>query len=132
MSAEIFRIVGIGLISAIATAMLRQSKPEIAAAVGVTGTIVALFFIADMLQDTLSVIQKIGEITGMENGLIKTLLKIVGIGYLTEFSSNVLCDFGVPTLADKVVLAGKLTMLTLSLPLLLRVLAVLNTFLRLI
>lgn len=132
MNAEIFRIVGIGFITAIAAAILRQTKPEMAAAVGVTGTIVALFFIADMLKDTLSVMQKIGEVTGVENGLIKTLLKIVGIGYLTEFSSNVLCDFGVPSVADKVVLAGKLTMLTLSLPLLLRVLAVLNTFLQLI
>ena len=129
---DIFRIVGVGFITAIAAILLKQTKPELAFAVTVTGIIVILLFVADMLKETLSALDSIAKLTGVENGLIKTLLKIVGIGYLTEFAAGILTDFGSGSVADKVILGGKLTVLAVSLPLLYRVLTVLNTFLGLI
>jgi stage III sporulation protein AD len=48
--------------------------------------------------------------------LLKILLKIVGVGYLTEFCAGILNDFGSNTIADKVVLGGKITILLLSIP----------------
>lgn len=129
---DIFRIVGVGFITAIAAILLKQTKPELAFAVTVTGIIVILLFVADMLKETLSALDSIAKLTGVENGLIKTLLKIVGIGYLTEFAAGILTDFGSASVADKVILGGKLTVLAVSLPLLYRVLTVLNTFLGLI
>lgn len=129
---DIFRIVGVGFITAVAAILLKQTKPELAFAVTVTGVIVILLFVADMLKETLGALNTIAKLTGVENGLIKTLLKIVGIGYLTEFAAGILTDFGSASVADKVILGGKLTVLAVSLPLLYRVLAVLNTFLGLI
>lgn len=129
---DIFRIVGVGFITAIAAILLKQTKPELAFAVTVTGIIVILLFVADMLKETLTALDSIAKLTGVENGLIKTLLKIVGIGYLTEFAAGILTDFGSASVADKVILGGKLTALAVSLPLLYRVLTVLNTFLGLI
>ena len=129
---DIFRIVGVGFITAIAAILLKQTKPELAFAVTVTGIIVILLFVADMLKETLSALDSIAKLTGVENGLVKTLLKIVGIGYLTEFAAGILTDFGSASVADKVILGGKLTVLAVSLPLLYRVLTVLNTFLGLI
>lgn len=129
---DIFRIVGVGFITAVAAILLKQAKPELAFAVTVTGVIVILLFVADMLKETLGALNTIAKLTGVENGLIKTLLKIVGIGYLTEFAAGILTDFGSASVADKVILGGKLTVLAVSLPLLYRVLAVLNTFLGLI
>lgn len=129
---DIFRIVGVGFITAIAAILLKQTKPELAFAVTVTGIIVILLFVADMLKETLSALDSIAKLTGVENGLVKTLLKIVGIGYLTEFAAGILIDFGSASVADKIILGGKLTVLAVSLPLLYRVLTVLNTFLGLI
>lgn len=129
---DIFRIVGVGFITAIAAILLKQTKPELAFAVTVTGIIVILLFVADMLKETLSALDSIARLTGVENGLVKTLLKIVGIGYLTEFAAGILIDFGSASVADKIILGGKLTVLAVSLPLLYRVLTVLNTFLGLI
>ena len=129
---DVFRIVGVGFITAIAAILLKQTKPELAFAVTVTGIIVILLFVADMLKETLTALDSIAKLTGVENGLIKTLLKIVGIGYLTEFAAGILTDFGSASVSDKVILGGKLTALAVSLPLLYRVLTVLNTFLGLI
>ena len=74
-----------------------------------------LFFI-DALQDTLHFLTELALFAGVENGLLKILLKIVGVGYLTEFCAGILNDFGSNTIADKVVLGGKITILLLSIP----------------
>ena len=129
---EIFKIVGVGFVTAISAILLKQTKPELAFAVTIAGVIIVLMLAADMLEETLGALDSISRLTGVENGLVKILLKIVGIGYLTEFAAGILEDFGSPSVADKVVLAGKLTIVAASLPLISRVLSVLNTFLGMI
>ena len=129
---EIFKIVGVGFVTAISVILLKQTKPELAFAVTIAGVIIVLMLAADMLEETLGALDSISRLTGVENGLVKILLKIVGIGYLTEFAAGILLDFGSPSVADKVVLGGKLTIVAVSLPLISRVLTVLNAFLGLI
>ena len=129
---EIFRIIGVAFVTAVAAIVLKSSKPELSFAVTVTGVIIILIFVADMLQNTVNIISSIAGMTGIENGLIKILLKIVGIGYLTEFSAGLLNDFGSNAIADKVTLAGKLTILVLSLPVIESVLGLIRGFLELV
>ncbi len=119
-------------ITAITAILLKSTKPELSFAVTVTGVIVILIFVADMLQNTVNIISTIAKLTGIENGLIKILLKIIGVGYLTEFSAGILNDFGSSAVADKVVLGGKLTILILSLPIIESVLKLMSGFLELI
>lgn len=129
---EIFRIIGVAFVTAVAAIVLKSSKPELSFAVTVTGVVIILIFVADMLQNTVNIISSIAGMTGIENGLIKILLKIVGIGYLTEFSAGLLNDFGSNAVADKVTLAGKLTILVLSLPVIESVLGLIRGFLELV
>lgn len=129
---EIFKIIGVAFVTAITAILLKSTKPELSFAVTVTGVIIILVFVADMLQNTVSIIAAIANLTGIENGLVKILLKIVGIGYLTEFSAGILNDFGSNAVADKVILGGKLTILILSLPIIEGVLKLVSGFLELI
>ena len=129
---EIFKIIGVAFVTAISAILLKSTKPEVSFAVTVTGVIVILMFVVDMLQNTVNILSTIASITGIENGLIKILLKIVGVGYLTEFSAGILNDFGSNAVADKVILGGKLTILILSLPIIESVLKLMSGFLELI
>ena len=129
---EIFKIIGVAFVTAITAILLKSTKPELSFAVTVTGVIVILVFVADMLQNTVNIKSTIASLTGIENGLIKILLKIVGVGYLTEFSAGILNDFGSNAVADKVILGGKLTILILSLPIIESVLNLISGFLELI
>ena len=129
---EIVKIIGVAFIVAIAAILLRGTKPELSFAVTVTGVIVILLFIMDGLKSTLSVFSEIARLTGMENGLLKILLKIVGVGYLTEFGAGILQDFGSNAVADKVVLGGKIIIVLLSVPVLEGLLQLLRGFLELI
>ena len=130
--AEIYKIIGVAFIATIASILLRPTKPELSFAVTVTSVIVVLLFIVDALQNTLSIFTSIATATGIENGLLKILIKIVGVGYLTEFASGVLQDFGSSSLADKVALAGKIGIVLLSLPVVEGVLEMVKGFLMLV
>ena len=115
-SVEILKIIGVAFIVAITALLLKSTKPELSFAVTVTGVIIILLFLVDALQDALHFLSELARLAGIENGLLKILLKIVGIGYLTEFCAGILNDFGSNTIADKVVLGGKITILLLSIP----------------
>ena len=130
--ADLVKIIGAAFVTAIAGILLKNTKPELSFAVTVTGIIVILLFVVDILKDSLGVIAEVVSLTGIENGLVRVLLKIVGIGYLTEFSVGILQDFGVSSVADKVSLAGKLTILVLSLPVVESLLLLLKGFLQLV
>ena len=129
---EIMRIIGVAFITAVTAVILKTTKPELSFAVTVTGIIVILMFLADALQNTLSVFSTIASVTGVENGLLKILLKIVGVGYITEFGAGVLNDFGSHSVADKVVLCGKVTIVMLSLPVIESLLQLVGGFLKLV
>lgn len=129
---EIVKIIGVAFVTAVASIILKSTKPELSFAVTVTGIIVILLFIVDALQGTLAVFSSIAQTTGVENGLLKILLKIVGVGYITEFGAGILNDFGSNAVADKVVLGGKITIVVLSLPVLQSLLQLVRGFLQLV
>ena len=68
---EIFQLVGIDFITAVAALILKNTKPELAFAVTVTGSIILLLFTFEMLKSSLAIFQKIAETTGLDSSLIK-------------------------------------------------------------
>ena len=132
MEMEIIKIIGVAFITAITAVLLRSTKPELSFAVTVTGIIILLLLILDALKGTIAAAMQIAAITGVENGLLKILLKIVGVGYITEFGAGILNDFGSSAVADKVVLAGKLTIVILSLPIMENLFVLIRGFLQLV
>jgi stage III sporulation protein AD len=116
--ADLIKIIGAAFLTAATCSVLKVTKPELAFAVMVAGAVIILLFILDALEGSLTVLHEIAQMTGMENGVVRILVKIVGVGYLTEFSAGILNDCNTSSVADKVVLAGKLTVIVMSLPIL--------------
>jgi len=129
---DIFKIIGVAFTTSLASVLLRATKPELSFAVTVTGVIVILLFLIDSLKSTLAVFATIAKVTGIENGILKILLKIVGVGYITEFGAGILNDFGSNAVADKVILGGKITIVMLSLPIIEGLLTMVSNFLQLV
>ena len=129
---DMLKIIGVAFITTFSAVLLKPTKPELSFAVTVTGIIVMLLFIVDALQNTLTAFATIAQMTGVENGLLKILLKIVGVGYLTEFGASLLNDFGSNSVADKVVLGGKITIVLLSMPVIESLLGLVRGFLQLV
>ncbi|MBR4407999.1 MAG: stage III sporulation protein AD [Clostridia bacterium] len=113
---DIFKILALAILTCIATIIVKQVKPDFASIVAIAGGVVILLFILNYLGDILSVFQGIISKTGLSPSLFSTILKIIGIGYLTEFTANLCNDSGNSSLATKVGLAGKVIILFISLP----------------
>ncbi len=60
------------------------------------------------------------ERAGIGGQIFSLLIKIIGIGYITDFSAGLVEETGAKSLADKIVLAGKVVIMVLSLPILIK------------
>lgn len=125
----IFQLVGIAFITAIAALILKQTKPELAFAVTIAGSVILLLFVFEILRGSVSIFGEIAGNTGIDSSLVKVLLKMVGIGYLVEFSAGILTDFGQGSVADKLIFCGKVLILVLAIPILQSVLALIKQLL---
>ena len=113
---DIVRIVGVGLITCVAVLLVRQVKPDVAALIGLAGGIIIVFMIVDSVSSIFDGIRSVIEKTGVSSSLFSLVLKIVGVGYLTEFAGNICSDCGQSSLADKILLGGKVIILAMSMP----------------
>ena len=124
---ELIRMIGVGLLTAVAALLLRGTKPELSFAVTIVGGVILLIF-----AETFGIFAQIGEQTGIDSALIKILLKIIAIGYLIEFAAGIVEDFGSKSIADKLVFAGKVTIFAVSLPILQAMVSLIGNFLELL
>lgn len=115
---EIFSIIGIGLITVCLVAVVKQAKPEFAIFISLAGGTIILLMIVNMLASLFGEIGGITAAAGIDGELFGVLIRIVGIGYLTEFASDICVDAGSSSMSNKIMLAGKITILFLALPIL--------------
>ena len=113
---DLFKILGIGLITCIAGLIVRHVKPDVASIIMIAGGVVILLMVVDYVAQIFDVFKVIVDKTGLSSNLFSIVLKIVGVGYLTEFAANICADTGSSSLADKILLAGKIIILFMSMP----------------
>lgn len=114
----IFQLIGIAFITAVAALILKSVKPELALAVTIAGSVILLLTVLNVFRDSVSIFGEIASASGIDISLVKILLKMIGIGYLVEFSAGILNDFGQSALADKLIFCGKILILVLAAPIL--------------
>ena len=129
---ELVKIIGVALVTAFAALFLRGTKPELYFAVTIAGAVIILLFIVDMLASSFQIFGEIAEKTGIDDSLGKIIVKIVAIGYLVEFSAGVIEDFGSKSIADKLILAGKVIIFAVSVPIIRSMLELIGGFLDLL
>ena len=112
----IIKIIALAFIIVICFLLVKQFKPELAFLVEIAGAVLLLGYILDLLKETFSFFDYVVNVAGVNSELFLVLLKIIGVGYLTEFSVNMYSDCGNTSVANKVLLAGKLTIFVLSIP----------------
>ena len=129
---ELVRIIGVGLVTAIAALLLKGTKPELAFAVTIAGAVIVLIFSLDLLAATFGIFAELGEKTGIDSALIRIIIKIVAIGYLVEFAAGVVEDFGSKSIADKLIFAGKVVIFSVSVPVIRTMVSLIGSFLELV
>ena len=113
---DIFRIIGVGLATAITALIVKQVKPEIAVVVGLCGGIIMILMLVDSITNIISVFNALVSKSGLSSGIFSAVLKIIGLGYIAEFSASLCNDAGATSIGNKILLAGKILILISALP----------------
>ena len=132
MTTQIFQLVGVAFVTAVAAILVKSTKPELALVVTIAGSIILLLFALEIFRGSMDIFAEIAEATGLSATIVRTLSKMVGLGYIVEFSAGVLHDFGQDSLADKLIFCGKIVILVLAVPILESVLGLVSDLLGLI
>lgn len=126
---EIVKIVGIGLMAGMLIILVRKQKAELAMGLSIATGILLFMLMLGRIFQVIDFLQSLGARAKVDATHMSTVLKIVGIAYVTDFGSQVLQDSGEKTIANKVEMAGKVIIILMSVPIMM---AILDTVLRLL
>ena len=112
----IIKICAVAVLTAIIGLYLKKYTPETAILAAVAGGLIIIFLISDYLFETINYLQSFFTDTGMDSQLIKIVLKVTVVAYLIEFTAGMVKDLGETSLSEKVLLCGKIVILTMALP----------------
>lgn len=121
---EIMQIVGLGLISVILIIILKQQKPEFAIYISLVAGALIFFMVTAKISSVLSVIGSLADRADIDAIYLNTLLRIIGIAYITEFGSQICKDAGEGAVASKVEFGGKILIMVMAIPILVAILEV--------
>ncbi|MDD3839202.1 MAG: stage III sporulation protein AD [Clostridia bacterium] len=115
---EIVQIISIGIIATIISIIFKSYKPEFSIFVSITAGILILVLLIGKIVSVIELLSNITEKMEIDTVYFSTLLKIVGIAYITEFGSQICKDAGENTIASKIELGGKILVMILAVPIL--------------
>ena len=122
------KIIIIALITLFLSITIKQKSPEFSVVINVTGGLLISFFCFDYLSEVLSFYSSLGSSVNIDSNIIKIAFKIISVGFLTEFVSDLAVDFGNSSIASKVVFGGKVVICLITLPVVKELISLLFSF----
>ncbi len=113
---DILQIVCIGIVAVALSSVIKVQKPELALQVSIITGILIFMLVAVKLSAVIDFIKTFSQKADIDSTYITILLKIVGIAYIAEFGAEVCKDAGESSIASKIELAGKVTIVILAVP----------------
>jgi len=126
---EIIQIIGMGFIVTLLILIIKQQRPELAVQLSLTLSAIIFLMVLSKLSVVLDLFRDLAEKANISQMYLNTILKIIGIAYVTEFGAQVCRDAGEGAVAGKIEFAGKILVMVLAVPI---IALVLDTIVRLI
>lgn len=126
---EIIQIIGLGFIVTLLILVIKQQRPELAIQLGLTLSAIIFLMVLSKLNVVLDLFRDLAEKANISQMYLNTILKIIGIAYVTEFGAQVCRDAGEGAVAGKIEFAGKILVMVMAVPI---IALVLDTIVRLI
>ena len=114
----LYKIIAVGLISALIIICLKSANSELAAPVSVASGLLILLMTVSYVKEFVSFFKDMANVAGLDDGIYKIVLKVLAISYLSEFASGAVEDLGQKNLSEKIQFASKTIMIVLAMPLL--------------
>lgn len=112
----------LGILTIMIAMAMKQGRAEFATFVSFTGSILIAWIAVRLLEGITGSFVRLEKLMSIDMEYITLLLKMMGVTYLSEFSSSLCRDAGYSAVAGQIELVGKLTILTIGMPIILTLL----------
>lgn len=119
---DIVKIIGIGIVGSLASLVVKEIKPSAAVGISLATVTVIFMYAVSSLSYCIEVINLIAESLSVKSEHVGTVIKMIGVAYLADFGAQVSKDAGENAISAKIELAGKVIMVTMSIPVLISLL----------
>lgn len=126
---DIIQIGVIGVVGVLLAIQFRSGKNEYSIYISMAVSLLIFFFIFSEMKIFVELIREIGKYMNLHASYMGTLLKMLGITYVSEFASAICRDAGYQSVSGQIEIFAKLFILGLSVPILLSLLEVIREFL---
>ncbi len=96
--------------------VLKNHNPSIGYILSLTAGVIVFAFCLPKINLVMNTVNNISEKAGIDNSLYESLIKCLGITYLTEWGANLCKDAGQNALCAKVELFGRIGVIIIVLP----------------
>lgn len=126
---DVLQIAVLGVCGCLTALMFSHDKKEYGIFITIAVGLVISISILSRIKVIMDAISRISGYISVQESLFKTLLKMIGISYVAEFSSAICKDAGCQAVSVQIELFSKIVILAMSTPLLLTLLESLGDFL---
>lgn len=113
---DITKVAAIAIVCMLLSTLLKKTNPAIALCIVISACIAIITVIADDLYTVITEFNNLIESGGISNSGYKSILKVIGAAYFTEICSGLCKDAGESALATKIDIAGRIFILSFTLP----------------
>jgi len=114
----VFRLCCIAVITAVCAFILKHNKSELVPLCLTAGGVIIFLYAFDYLSQSVEFLKNFTDATGINNEIIRTIFKILGIGFIIELTAGSVKELGFEGVADKLILCGKIILFVVAIPIL--------------
>lgn len=115
---EIVQIVVIGMVGALLSMTLKNTRPEYSLIISLATGVLLFFLVIGSVQQVIDILKNMADKAGVQMEYLGIIFKIIGIAYIAEFGIQLCADAGEKSIASKIELAGKILIMVISAPVL--------------
>ena len=112
----LLKILGVGVVTVIINIVLKQYKPEFAVLANICGGLLIFMLITNQVEEIIESFTYINSLSSVKIDIVTPIIKVIGIGYITEFTADLAEDSGNKNIADKIIVGGKVAICLLAVP----------------
>lgn len=116
---DILKIAVLAISGVLLALMLKQAKPEYSMFISMAVCVCIFIYLLSRLQTILGYLKQLEALVHIDGIYLDTILKMLGITYITQFASDLCRDAGYSAISSQMELFARVSVLFLSFPVLL-------------
>ena len=99
---DIYKIALLGMISAILIIALKDQVPVFTVIISIVTGVLIILYVLPQIKEVVLELKSLVDYAEIPDKYIKILLKVIGISYISIFSSEICKDFGQANISEKI------------------------------